>query len=145
MSLEENKAAVRQLWGHVYDRKWDALAALLTPDCWHRDMPAPDRDAGARGPKNIVDRLRIGFDLIERFDHEELRIVAEDDLVVLEHRERWHFGTGEVVENRLASIHELRDGKIVKWFDYWDINNMISQAPQWWVEKVAEASPRDFT
>ncbi|MDP6977761.1 MAG: nuclear transport factor 2 family protein [Myxococcota bacterium] len=143
MSLDENKAIVRQLWANVYDRDWKALASLLTDDCWQQDMPAPDE--GARGPDNIVERMRIGFDLIDRFDNEEVRIVAEGNDVVIEHRERWHFRTGEVVENRLVSVHELRDGRVSMWCDYWDIQNMISQAPQWWIEKVAEASPRDFT
>jgi len=145
LSLEENKAVVRQLWSAVYARKWEAVAGLLTPDCWHQDMPAPDSGTGARGPKNIVERMRIGFDLIDRFDHEERSIVAEGHRVVIEHRERWHFKTQEVVQNELVSVHELRDGQIARWSDYWDINNMISQAPQWWVEEIAAASPQDFS
>lgn len=142
-SLEDNKALIRMMWSCVYARDWQALTALLSEDCWHDDVPAPD--PGVRGAKNIVGRLRIGFDLIERFDHEEVRMVAEGNQVAFEHRERWYFETGEQVENQLVSIHEVRDGKVTLWLDYWDINNMFSNAPQWWVEKVAEESPGDFT
>lgn len=131
------------MWRCVYDREWDTLRGLLADDCLFEDMPAPD--TGARGPQNIVERLRIGFDLIDRFEHFVLRVVAEDNSVIVEHRERWHFKTGEVVENDLISVHEVTDGKISLWRDYWDINSMISDAPQWWIEAVASQSPRDFS
>ena len=60
---------------------------------------------------------------------------------MIEHSERWHFRTKEVVENQIVSVHELRDGKISLWRDYWDINSMLSQAPEWWVEAIANQSP----
>ncbi len=142
MSTSQNKQAVLRMWDCLYSREWNGLKAELTKDCWFEDIPAPD--AGARGPDNIVERLRIGFDLIQRLEHEVLRIAAEDDTVFVEHRERWHFETGEVVENRLASVHELVDGKVSRWHDYWDINSMLSSAPQWWIEAIAAESPRDF-
>ncbi len=141
--LIQNKKTVLQMWSHVYAREWDALRNILAPECKHKDMPAPD--AGAIGPDNIVSRLRIGFDLIERFEHTVSRVVAEDDAIIVEHRERWHFKTGEVVENHLVSVHEVSDGKISLWRDYWDINGMLSNAPQWWIEAVANESPRDFS
>ena len=145
MTLEDNKAVVQKLWLAVYGRDWEGLAAVLTDDCWHQDVPAPDANAGARGAQNIVDRMRIGFDLSDRFEHEVKSLVAEGDFVVVEHVERWHFHTREIVENKLLTIHELRDGKVARWSDYWDIQSMISQAPQWWIEKIAEASPQDFS
>ncbi len=143
MTLDQNKRIVTQLWNHLYSRSWDELKLLLSDDCWHEDVSAPD--PGARGPDNIIERVRIGFDHIERFEHDVLCIVADGNHVVVEHVERWYFKTREVVENRLVSIHEVTDGKISLWRDYWDISAMIAQAPQWWVEMVAEASPRDFT
>ena len=138
-----NKEIVLRMWSHVYLREWDELRDILAPGCKFEDMPAPD--AGAVGPENIVARLRIGFDLIDRFEHSVFRVVAEDTAVIVEHRERWHFKTGEIVENHLVSVHEIADGKISLWRDYWDINGMISKAPQWWIEAVAIESPRDFS
>lgn len=138
-----NKELVLRMWTCVYGRDWKTLRSLLAENCAFEDMPAPD--PGAHGPDNIVERLRIGFDLIERFEHDVFRIVAEDTSVIVEHRERWHFKTGEMVENHLVSIHEVTNHKISLWRDYWDINSMISNAPQWWIEAVAAESPRDFS
>lgn len=139
----QSKELVLRMWSCVYARDWDNLRQLIADGCEFEDMPAPD--SGAVGPDNIVERLRIGFDLIERFEHHVFRIVAEDRSVIVEHRERWHFKTGETVENHLVSVHEVSGGKVSLWRDYWDINSMISNAPQWWIEAVAAESPRDFT
>lgn len=139
----QNKELVLRMWSHVYAREWDSLRNVLSEGCKFEDMPAPD--AGAHGPKNIVERLRIGFDLIDSFEHKVFRVVAEDNSVIVEHRERWHFKTGETVENHLVSVHEVSGDKISLWRDYWDINAMISNAPQWWIEAVANESPRDFS
>jgi limonene-1,2-epoxide hydrolase len=141
--LIQNKQTALRMWSHVYSREWDALRDILAPECKHKDMPSPD--AGAIGPDDIVARLRIGFDLIERFEHTVSRVVAEEETVIVEHRERWHFETGEVVENHLVSVHEVSADKISLWRDYWDINGMLSSAPQWWIEAVANESPLDFS
>jgi limonene-1,2-epoxide hydrolase len=130
--LIQNKEIVLRMWSHVYAREWDDLRNILAPECKHKDMPAPD--AGAIGPDNIVARLRIGFDLIERFEHTVSRVVAEDNAIIV-----------EVVENHLVSVHEVSDDKVSLWRDYWDINGMLSNAPQWWIEAVANESPRDFS
>jgi len=38
----------------------------------------------------------------------------------------------------VTSVHELRDGKITRWTDYWDMALLVSSAPQWWFEHVME-------
>jgi limonene-1,2-epoxide hydrolase len=140
---QENKQIVLNLWDCLYAKKWEDLEALLSENCWHEDVPAPD--LGARGAKNIVERVRIGFDLIERFEHDVHRVAGEKNTVFIEHTERWYFKEGEIVQNNLVSVHEVFDGKVGLWRDYWDINTMMTQAPQWWIEAVANESPRNFT
>jgi limonene-1,2-epoxide hydrolase len=139
---DANKAVVRRLWSTRYTRNWDALEQLFSADAFYEDVPTPD--PGARGAKNIVTRLRIGLDPIERFEHHEHRIVAEGDSVVLEHTEVWHFHTGEVVRNPFVTIHEVADGRIKLWRDYWDLNTLMSSVPKWWIEHVAKFSEKDF-
>ena len=39
----------------------------------------------------------------------------------------------------------IRDGKIALWRDYWDMNTLMSGAPQWWIERLAEYSEKDFS
>ena len=143
MSSEANKAVVRKLWSTLYTRNWDALEQVFSADAFYEDVPTPD--PGARGAKNIVTRLRIGLDPIARFEHHEHRIVAEGDSVILEHTEVWHFHTGEVMKNPFVTVHEVKDGKITLWRDYWDLNTLMSQAPKWWIERLAQFSDADFS
>ena len=53
--------------------------------------------------------------------------------------------TGEIVENPFVTIHEVRNGKVSLWRDYWDLGKLMAQAPQWWIEKLASHSAADFS
>jgi ketosteroid isomerase-like protein len=139
---EQNKAVVRKLWSTLYTRDWDALERLFSEDAFYEDVPTPD--PGARGAKNIVTRLRIGLDPIERFEHHEHRIVAEGDSVILEHTEVWHFHTGEVMKNPFVTVHEVKNGKITLWRDYWDVATMMNAVPKWWVEQIMKRRAEEF-
>jgi ketosteroid isomerase-like protein len=139
---DANKAAVRKLWSTLYTKDWDAVAALFSDDAFYEDVPSPD--AGARGPRNIVTRLRIGLDPIERFEHHEHRIVAEGDSVIVEHTEVWHFHTGETMRNPFVTVHEVRDGKITLWRDYWDVQTMMNAVPKWWTLQIMKRRAEEF-
>jgi len=142
MDLEANKRVVERLWATLYTKDWEALGALLHEEVFYEDVPAPD--AGAHGRENAIRRLRIGLDPIQRFEHHFHRIVAEGQCVVLEHTEVWHFHTGEVARNPFVTIHEVVDGRIKLWRDYWDLNTLMSAVPKWWLEHVAKFSEQDF-
>ncbi len=135
MGVEDNKRVVAQLWAALYRKDFDGVAACIAEDGHYEDVPAPD--AGATGPANVVKRLRVGLDPVVRFEHEIRRVVAEGESVVVEHTETWHFETGESLRNPFVTIHVVRDGKIALWRDYWDLNGMMSQAPRWWIERLA--------
>lgn len=135
MSEQENKQVVARLWRALYAKDWDGVAALIADRGHYEDVPAPD--PGATGPANVVKRLRAGLDPVERFEHRVHRVVAEGDAVVVEHTETWHFATGERLTNDFVTVHEVQGGKIQLWRDYWDLNTMMAQAPQWWIEGLA--------
>ncbi len=143
MATEENKRVVAQLWECLYRKDFDGVAACMADDGLYEDVPAPDR--GARGPANVVKRLRVGLDPVARFEHEIHRVVAEGDSVLVEHTETWHFETGEQLTNRFVTVHELRDGKVALWRDYWDLNTMMAQAPKWWIERIARHSEAEWS
>ena len=143
MAETENKEIVARMWECLYRKDWDGVARLIADDGHYEDVPAPD--AGATGPQNVVRRLRIGLEPVARFEHDIHRVVAEGDSVIVEHTETWHFDTGERLVNQFVTVHEVRGGKITLWRDYWDLNTMMSQAPQWWIERLASFSERDFT
>jgi len=140
---QENKATVARLWQALYAKDWDAVAASIAERGHYEDVPTPD--PGATGPANVVKRLRVGLDPVERFEHAVHRVVAEGDVVVVEHTETWHFGTGEKLTNDFVTVHEVRDGKIELWRDYWDLNRMMAQAPKWWIERLAQQDPSEWS
>ena len=143
MGTEENKRVVARLWECLYRKDWAGLAACIAADGHYEDVPAPD--SGARGPANVVKRLRVGLDPVARFEHEVHRVVAEGDDVIVEHTETWHFETGEKVVNHFVTVHELRDGKIRLWRDYWDLGTMMAQAPKWWIEQIAKHTEAEWS
>ena len=143
MGLEENKRIVASMWDCLYRKDFDGLAAFIAPDGFYEDVPAPD--PGARGPANVVKRLRSGLDPVARFEHEVHRVVADGDSVILEHTETWHFETGEKLTNRFVTVHELTDGKITLWRDYWDLGTMMAQAPRWWIERLAAVDASEWS
>jgi ketosteroid isomerase-like protein len=142
VSLSRNKEVVARLWSALYRKDWEALKACLAPRCHYEDVPAPD--PGATGPDNVVKRLRVGLDHVARFEHEIHRTVAEGDSVLVEHTETWHFATGEKVVNHFVTVHELEDGLVTLWRDYWDLGILMRQAPKWWIEALAKVSPDAF-
>jgi len=139
---EAKKRAVGNRWNPLYTKGCGAVAALRSDDAHDEDLPTPV--AGAGGPANIVKRLRIGLDPMERFEHHFHRIVAEGDTVVLEPTEVWRFETGEVVRNPFVTVREVREGKITLWKDYWDLNTLMSAVPKWWIEPLASDCEKDF-
>jgi limonene-1,2-epoxide hydrolase len=143
MGAEENKRIVATLWDCLYRKDFTAVAACIAEHGLYEDVPAPDR--GARGPVNVVKRLRVGLDPVARFEHEVHRVVAEGESVVIEHTETWHFETGEKVTNHFVTVHEVRHGKIELWRDYWDLNTLMAQAPKWWLERIARHSEAEWT
>lgn len=132
-----NKRVVEQLWRELYERDFDAVGAHFRDDGEYTDVPSPAEDV-ARGPSEIAARLRLGLEPLERIQHEQRLMVSEGDTVVTEHVERWHWPTGEQVALPFVSVHVFRDGQIVRWWDYWDMQTLMGAAPQWWVEHIMQ-------
>ncbi len=143
MAIEDDKRVVAELWACLYRKDWDGLKARLSDDAFYEDVPAPD--AGARGPENVVKRLRIGLDPVVRFEHDIHRTVAEAGQVLVEHTETWHFETGEKITNHFVTVHEVVGGKVSLWRDYWDLNAFMGQAPRWFVERLAGFDASHFS
>jgi len=138
----DNRKLVETFWDTLYRRDFEALGAFFAEDGHYEDVPAPD--PGATGPENVIKRLKIGLEPIERYEHELHRMVCEGDTVVTEHTETWHWHSGESVALPFVSIHVIRDGRIQLWRDYWDLQTLMSGAPAWWIERLATYSAADF-
>jgi len=143
-NTEENKETVRQFWSDLYEkRNYDKVGEYFSKDGLYRDIAASDQ--GARGPKAIAKRLKIGLEVIEQHVHHLHHMVAEGNIVITVHTEDWHFHTGEVVPLPFVSVQVFdENGKIKEWSDYWDMNTLLGNAPQWWLEHIAKFSEEDF-
>ncbi len=137
MTVEAHKQLVQSFWEALYRRDWDGIATFFTDESEYTDVPSPADDV-AHGPDQIVARLRLGLERISAYEHDLRLMVAEGDTVVTEHSETWHWHTGEQVVLPFVSVHQLRDGTIIRWWDYWDMQTLMNAAPDWWIEHVAQ-------
>jgi ketosteroid isomerase-like protein len=131
-----NQATIDRFWGLLYAKDWDGLTALFAPDGEYTDVPTPEDDV-ARGPEAIIARLRLGLDPVEEMIHHPKSVVAQGNLVMTEHAEEWRWPTGEVVVLPFVSVHEFDDeGRIRRWWDYWDLTTLLGSAPPWWLDHI---------
>ncbi len=143
MSIETNRKTVETMWKALSAMDWEALKSCLSEDVHYEDIPT--EDPGARGRENTVKRLRIAFDHLADHQHTIHHLVCEDDVVFLDHTEVWTFKTGEKATNKFATMHEMKNGKISKWSDYWDVSGFVGQFPQSFLETMATHTEADFS
>jgi ketosteroid isomerase-like protein len=133
--VSDIRPLVEKLWADLYRRDFDAVGAAFADDGEYTDMPTPAEDV-ARGPAQIAARLRLGLEPLSDIHHEVRVIVCEGDIAVTEHVEHWEWPTGERAALPFVSMHEVRDGKFIRWWDYWDLGTLMGSAPAWWVEHI---------
>lgn len=136
-SRDANLTLVRAFWDDLYRRDYTALAARFTSDALYQDVPVPAGDVV--GPEAIIRKLRVGFDRVGRHEHEIRRILADHTSVMTEHTEVWHFDAEHTATLPFVTVHEIRDGRIALWRDYWNFETLMSGAPEWWIEHIAAA------
>ncbi len=130
-----NKQLIEKFWRDLYRRDFAAVGAYFAENGEYTDVPTPEDDV-ARGPAEVEARLRLGLEPLKAIYHHPRHMIAEGNLVMTEHEEEWHWPSGESVTIRFVSVHEIRDGKIVRWWDYPDLQKLLAAAPKWWVEHV---------
>lgn len=139
--MATNRDIVERLWVDLYRRNFDAVGAAFADEGEYTDVPTPGDDV-ARGPQQIAARLRLGLEPLEAISHDIRTMVADGDIVVTEHVEHWSWPTGERASLPFVSVHQLADGKIMRWWDYWDLATLMNAAPVWWVEHIMNEAAR---
>jgi limonene-1,2-epoxide hydrolase len=134
---QQNQRRIEAFWSCLYSRDWEQLAGFFGPDSEYTDVCSPPDDV-AVGPKQIIDRLRLGLDGLSGYDHNLRQMVANERTVVTEHTETWHWASGETVTLPFVSVQDLSDGVIVRWWDYWDLATLMNAAPATWIEHIAQ-------
>lgn len=132
------EATVHGMWETLSARDWDALKTYLSPDCIYLDMPVRPA-AAARGPEDIVKRLKIGLEPLASYQNFTGLMVSNGVDVMYEHREEWRWATGEVAVLQFVTVHRVEDGKISLWKDYWDMGALADHAPPTWLADFANA------
>lgn len=133
---EENIAVVEAFWEALGRRDFDAVGAMMSELGHYIDVPVIGVEDGAFGPAETAARLRLGLEPLEEYILHEGRITASGDTVVTEHIEEWFWHTGESGKLRFCSVMEVRNGKVDRWWDYFDLAAIMNVAPEWWVTHV---------
>ncbi|QNI07142.1 nuclear transport factor 2 family protein [Mycobacterium kubicae] len=135
VSTSTAQDVVLGLWAALSRRDWDAVKTFLTADCLYVDMPVPA--VSARGPEDIVTRLKIGLEPLAGYENHDGLLLCDGADVMYEHSETWTFKTGERGVLRFVTVHKVLDGKIALWKDYWDVASLSSFAPPNYFENLA--------
>ena len=129
------------LWQALSRRDWDAVRTFLSEDCLYVDMPVPA--LSARGPEDIVKRLKMGLEPLAGYQNHDGLLVCNGYDAIYEHSETWTFTSGEQGVLRFVTVHKVvpQDGKakVTVWKDYWDMNSLVSFAPPNHFENLANA------
>ncbi|MFZ0833717.1 MAG: nuclear transport factor 2 family protein [Mycobacterium sp.] len=131
-------ATVHGLWQALSKRDFDAVQTFLSDDCIYVDMPLGPTGA-ARGPVDIVKRLKVGLESLADYTNHDGLLVTNGPDAVYEHSETWTWKSGETAVLPFVSVHKVIDGKVALWKDYWDMGTMTAQAPPTWLEDLMSA------
>lgn len=126
------------MWRALSDRDWEALKTFIADDCIYVDMPVGPA-AAARGPEDIVRRLKVGLEPLAGYENHDGVLVGDGEDIMYEHSETWNWATGESAVLQFVTVHKVRDGKIVLWKDYWDFGGLVNHAPPDWMDQLAAA------
>ena len=121
MSTEANKAIVKKMWQVLSEMDWATMKSCMHPEIFYEDVPTDD--VGAKGPENCVKRLQIAFN----------------------HLSKQEQTTHHLAGDGFCTMHEIKDGLVYRWSDFWDMNKFVGQFPQWFLEEMMKASEADFS
>ena len=130
-----HEATVRQYFDDLEALDFESLKAYFHADCVYEDVPVGDV-ATAVGPDAIQAKLEGAFGAVDKLVTTIHEIAVNGDTVLVERTEVWHHETGEQVPLPVMCVMKFRDGKIVLWKDYWDMQMLMANQPQSWLARM---------
>ena len=100
----------------------DEIVAYFTDDAVYHNIPVEP----AVGPEAIKAVFSMFTTGVERMEFKILNIVGEGDVVLTERVDVFVL-PNVTIELPVMGTFEVRDGKIAKWRDYFDLNQYMSQ------------------
>ena len=125
------------MWKALSARDWDAVKTFLAEDCIYIDMPVGPV-AAARGPDDIVKRLKLGLESLAGYENHDGLLVSNGADVMYEHSETWNWVSGESAVLQFVTVHKVVNGAITVWKDYWDFAGLLNHAPADWMEQLSQ-------
>ena len=130
MSAEANTEVVRRLNQALTDRDWAAVRELVAEDCEWTEVPSGEVIDGV---ETLIGLLRTFTAAFPDFRVHSTALIAQGDLVASEWRgSGTHAASGRAFRRTGVGIVELRDGKIVRYRDYFDRQTMTEQLGAEW-------------
>lgn len=104
-------------------RDIEAILAALTDDCEYENV-----GMGVMHGHDEVRALLGPFaEMAERVEWEVLAQVEQGDTVMNERVDRFWLVGGKKIEIRVAGVFAVRDGKVARWTDYFDVGGFNAQ------------------
>lgn len=133
-----NVDLVEAFFAAIYRLDFDAAVEFFTDDASYHDLPLPtDPTVGKEAIRHKLDFMIVGG--VTGMDYEIRHILGDDDAVLIERTETWHFPSGARPTLRVMCTIELVDGKIAAWREYWNNDELMSQMPPEFFDGIARA------
>jgi limonene-1,2-epoxide hydrolase len=100
----------------------DDIVAYFTDDAVYHNIPVEP----AHGPEAIKAVFSMFTTGVEKMEFKIVNIVGEGDVVLTERVDVFVM-PNVTIELPVMGTFEVRDGKIAKWRDYFDLNQYMSQ------------------
>jgi limonene-1,2-epoxide hydrolase len=113
---------------------FSGASRVFTDDGLYRDEPTHAADA--TGPAAIEAKLTNAIEGLDAFVMGVDTVVGDADRVMSRRIEEWHFPTGEVAKLPVTAVHEISDGKIMRWHEFWNMPTFTEQMPASWMEVI---------
>lgn len=137
MGNRETTTLVESFWDALGRRDFAGVGALMSEYGHYVDVPVIGVDDGARGPAETEARIRLGLEPLHAYELHPGPIVVTGDVVITEHAETWTWEEGVSVRLPFVSVQEVRDGRVDRWWDYFDLQTLMGAAPAWWLDHIA--------
>jgi hypothetical protein len=134
--VSDVESTVLGLWQALSNRDWNRVQSFLSDDCIYVDMPVGPALA-ARGPVDIVKRLKVGLEPLAGYVNHDGLLVTNGVDAMYEHSETWTWPSGQTAVLPFVTVHRVVDGRVALWKDYWNYSTLVDQAPPGWLTNLS--------
>lgn len=125
---------IERFFGLLEAMDFEAASQLFHEDARYRDEPTHAADA--IGPAAIAAKLTNAISGLDAFPMCVDTVVGDAARVMSRRSEEWHFPTGEVLKLPVMCVHEIRDGRIADWHEFWNLQHFTEQMPASWMQEI---------